>query len=740
MARLRWATLRALMMSGSRVKSSPTTLRVKYKAGSVSDFVKLAAQDISDAGMFIRTRKPLAVGAQVKLQLVLEDGSTALSGLGHIAFSRTVFAEAPMGMGVSFDSLDQVSRETVRAAVAIRGARGCRFDDRTDANLPEDMLPEGRSSLKPAITGAFSGAPKAVASPISGPVAGAFSAGAFSAAGSPVPSRVGALPPPPAAVPAMRPPAAVPAMPQPAVLPVARPAARGPVVQTPAPSASAPGPTVEHSRLEPSVPGLFANSSTASDSSFPPAYDASGADHSGSLSGSSQGAKSSFFPPAEASSFFAADDGDEPASADAPLTVGGATAADEVAVEEPFVDEVLVEDVSVDLQTPDGSLEATQVHTRDVGEALAVALSGPDVSPATAEAAREVGQLAEVESHGLGELFDDVFEEADSDLLEDCAPSAVPGELSPVSNEWSGPEGALPGHPSPEQAGVGQAPDSVPFPGIGGPLDDDAGVEVEFGEATSVFPRASGEEFALEGAEADVLVQDGDAPQLQLTESELDTSRHEAVAAALQAAPRSGRRRHLWVGTLSVIGFLIAFMVMSGRIPAPLERLVATLSGATDGDSTPTGPVQMQVVVTTDPRGARLAIDGVAQGEAPLRTQVVSGEPVKITASYPGYEILQKTWTAAEGQNSVRLSLVPRAFFVKVATRPSGAKVEALGKTCISPCELPLGFVDGVVSVSIRKKNYRRTSRPVRPEQFVDRKGRLEAGILVELSELPKTR
>ena len=51
----------------------PTNLRIKFRSASLEQFIERYAADVSRGGIFIRTREPLAVGTQLRLELQLQD-------------------------------------------------------------------------------------------------------------------------------------------------------------------------------------------------------------------------------------------------------------------------------------------------------------------------------------------------------------------------------------------------------------------------------------------------------------------------------------------------------------------------------------------------------------------------------------------------------------------------------------------------------------------------------------------
>src|SRR5512140_2990115 len=109
---------------------SPVTLKIKFKAANLLQFIERYAVDVSKGGIFIRTPKPLAVGTALKFEFQLQDGGPLLAGNGTVVWIRepdpSKGGGAP-GMGVRFELLpperqkvlDEVLTKKQRAAEAV---------------------------------------------------------------------------------------------------------------------------------------------------------------------------------------------------------------------------------------------------------------------------------------------------------------------------------------------------------------------------------------------------------------------------------------------------------------------------------------------------------------------------------------------------------------------------------------------------------------------------------------------
>jgi uncharacterized protein (TIGR02266 family) len=106
------------------------SLKIRYKSATLEDFIERYSMDISRGGVFIKAKKPLAVGTLLKFEFMLQDQSTLIHGVGRVVWRREA-AEAdannPSGMGIKFIKMDPDSRSVVQHIVEDRGLPGA-FD------------------------------------------------------------------------------------------------------------------------------------------------------------------------------------------------------------------------------------------------------------------------------------------------------------------------------------------------------------------------------------------------------------------------------------------------------------------------------------------------------------------------------------------------------------------------------------------------------------------------------------
>ena len=78
-------------------KRTPVTLKIKFKSETLEQFIERYAVDVSQGGIFIRTKEPLAVGTQMKFEFQLRDASP-LIGVTYSNGLRPVFRKIKRGL------------------------------------------------------------------------------------------------------------------------------------------------------------------------------------------------------------------------------------------------------------------------------------------------------------------------------------------------------------------------------------------------------------------------------------------------------------------------------------------------------------------------------------------------------------------------------------------------------------------------------------------------------------------
>lgn len=102
-------------------KRTPVTLKIKFKSETLEQFIERYAVDVSQGGIFIRTKEPLAVGTQMKFEFQLRDASPLIAGEGTVVWTRENDPSRPAiapGMGVRFDRLGDGSQSVLERILA----------------------------------------------------------------------------------------------------------------------------------------------------------------------------------------------------------------------------------------------------------------------------------------------------------------------------------------------------------------------------------------------------------------------------------------------------------------------------------------------------------------------------------------------------------------------------------------------------------------------------------------------
>ena len=102
-------------------KRTPVTLKIKFKSETLEQFIERYAVDVSQGGIFIRTKEPLAVGTQMKFEFQLRDASPLIAGEGTVVWTRENDPSRPAiapGMGVRFDRLADGSQSVLERILA----------------------------------------------------------------------------------------------------------------------------------------------------------------------------------------------------------------------------------------------------------------------------------------------------------------------------------------------------------------------------------------------------------------------------------------------------------------------------------------------------------------------------------------------------------------------------------------------------------------------------------------------
>lgn len=131
------------------------SLKVRFKSANLDEFVEHYSTDISRGGLFIKSKKPMAVGTLLKFEFQLKDQSRLIHGVGRVAWTRgedVASDNAPPGMGIKFIKMDAESRDLVHNIVERRGEQPGRYDegDPAQAQTSASFFPDGPPAELPA--------------------------------------------------------------------------------------------------------------------------------------------------------------------------------------------------------------------------------------------------------------------------------------------------------------------------------------------------------------------------------------------------------------------------------------------------------------------------------------------------------------------------------------------------------------------------------------------------------------
>ena len=115
------------MADARKDKRTLLSLKIRYKSATLEDFIERYSNDISRGGIFIKAKKPLAVGTLLKFEFILQDQSTLIHGVGRVVWRRDegeADGDNPSGMGIKFIKMDPESRSVVQRIAEDRAHPG----------------------------------------------------------------------------------------------------------------------------------------------------------------------------------------------------------------------------------------------------------------------------------------------------------------------------------------------------------------------------------------------------------------------------------------------------------------------------------------------------------------------------------------------------------------------------------------------------------------------------------------
>ena len=102
----------------------PGALKVSLAFAELPELVERFGQNVSEAGIFIRSRDPRPLGTRLSFELRLKRGDVVLAGAGIVRFVRPPGGQdaGSPGMGLQFETLTPASRRLVQQIAAEREA------------------------------------------------------------------------------------------------------------------------------------------------------------------------------------------------------------------------------------------------------------------------------------------------------------------------------------------------------------------------------------------------------------------------------------------------------------------------------------------------------------------------------------------------------------------------------------------------------------------------------------------
>src|SRR5450432_4856864 len=134
-------------------KRTPVTLKIKFKSETLEQFIERYAVDVSQGGIFIRTKEPLAVGTQMKFEFQLRDASPLIAGEGTVVWTRENDPSRPAiapGMGVRFDRLGDGSQNVLEKILAEKAKQAPQRGNDNTAQTKPPMFTDTPTRVAPA--------------------------------------------------------------------------------------------------------------------------------------------------------------------------------------------------------------------------------------------------------------------------------------------------------------------------------------------------------------------------------------------------------------------------------------------------------------------------------------------------------------------------------------------------------------------------------------------------------------
>src|SRR5262249_4340279 len=139
--------------SPSDKRAKVVSLLVRYKSGSVDEFINNSSNDVSRHGVFVRSPQPFPVGMLLRFELRLAGEGTVVAGVARVVGKREptrAAPEKPAGMGLAFVRLEDSSRLVLERLLKQKPDAGKSFTAEPparDAAFPSDGKAPSLSSV-----------------------------------------------------------------------------------------------------------------------------------------------------------------------------------------------------------------------------------------------------------------------------------------------------------------------------------------------------------------------------------------------------------------------------------------------------------------------------------------------------------------------------------------------------------------------------------------------------------------
>lgn len=122
-----------------------TRLEIRFKVRTLEEFIERHRLDVSEGGIFIRSRRPLPKGTQCEMELRLANDAPLFCGQATVVWVRCYNPEYPLiapGFGLRFEELTDETRPNHRRVIAELERRGELVYDEDDERDPEAPIEE----------------------------------------------------------------------------------------------------------------------------------------------------------------------------------------------------------------------------------------------------------------------------------------------------------------------------------------------------------------------------------------------------------------------------------------------------------------------------------------------------------------------------------------------------------------------------------------------------------------------